>query len=428
MAKRYARDYAQQTQNPDLLAQFNQAVDDHPMMIGFTETPFQLTLLIYLLENNGLTDGLVQSLVTADQPLYLLYRSFFLCWLKKERDRKTSYMTDKEITDALQRIAQELYYGACCRIPYEDTAITGLLTFSSFSEDGAKMGIGFYHRSLCAYFYAESVFAAFRQGGAAIVNVLRQPLRNDITDYVRGAISTIRDEEELRRLQKNLMDTYLYTIQTDGLSLDDETRSLLDNLSGDGLFSLKNELIYFVTRLPMLSEDIPAFVEQAYKYETDPYLKLDLAYGAVLTGPSWIPLEYAKALIPGSETDLIHRSWTLAYFGDVQGKPHQYKDVEAVPWPKARKARLDRFQSTKQKAIRFRILDFPILYCFYESRGWRDLNQVDLKIIQRAAVDCPQYTDEEKAYLKVQKDKLVSQYEKQLKQQTKAKRHILSLS
>lgn len=426
MAERYARNYAKQTRNEKLLEDFNKAMDVNPAMTGFTETPFQLTLLIYLLENDGLTGGVVQSLVTADQPLYLLYHAFFRCWLKKERARKTSCMTDDKIMDALQGIAQELYYGPCCSVRYQDTAITGLLTFSGFSEDGAKTATGFYHRSLCAYFYAESVFTAFQQGGAAVVRVLRQTLRNDITDYVRGAISTIRDEEELRRLQKNLMDIYLYTVRPDESSLDAETRSLLDNLSGEGLFSLKNELLYFVTRLPMLSKDIPEFVEKAYECERDPYLKLDLAYGAVLTGPSRIALEYAKTLIPGSEADLVHRSWTIAYFGDVQGKPHQYKDVENAPWPKARKARLDRFQSKKKKAIRFRILDFPILYCFYESRGWCDLNREDLKIIQAAAIDCKEYSEEEKAYLKEQKEKLVSKYEEQLKRQAAAGRRSLS--
>ena len=410
MAKRYAENYSRQTKNARLMEDFNRAMNDSPAMSGFAETPFQLTLLMYLLENHGLTGGVVRSLVTADQPLYLLYREFFRCWLKKERARKTSRLSDEEIMNALQKIAQELYYGLDCAVPYQDTAITGLLTFS---YDGTA-ATGFYHRSLCAYFYAESVFAAFQRGGAAVVRALRQTLRNDITDYVRGAISTIRDEEELRRLQKNLMEIYLYTIQPDGTSLDDETRSLLDQLSGEGLFSLKNELLYFVTRLPMLSRDIPAFVKRAYECEQDPYLKLDLAYGAVLTGPSEIALEYARSLVPGSRADLVHRSWTIAYFGDAPGKPHQYEDVENVPWPKARKARLDRFRSAKWKAVRFRILDFPILYCFYESRGWTDLNPEDLEIIRAADIDRAEYSREEKAYLKEQKEKLVSKYEERL--------------
>lgn len=415
MAKLYAERYSWQTQNTQLLKDFNRAVNNSQTISGFTETPFQLTLLMYLLENHELTGDVVQSLVTADKPLYLLYRAFFHCWLQKERARETSRMSDMEIMNALQDIAQELYYGLRCPVLYQDTAITGLLTFSYDST----VAIGFYHRSLCAYFYAESVFAAFQQGGAAVVRVLRQTLRNDITDYVRGAISTIMDESELYRLQENLMEIYLYTIRPDGTSLDDETRDLLDHLSKERLFSLKNELIYFVTRLPMLSEDIPAFVRRAYECEQEPYLKLDLAYGAALTGASEIALEYARSLIPGSEADLVHRSWTIAYFGDVSGKPHQYKDVEKAPWTKARKARLDRFKSTKQKAVRFRILDFPILYCFYENRGWIDLNHEDLEIIRAADIDREEYSKEEKAYLREQKEKLVSKYEERLAAQSK---------
>ena len=37
------------------------------------------------------------------------------------------------------------------------------------------------------------------------------------------------------------MDIYLYTVRPDESSLDAETRSLLDNVAGEGLFSLKNE-------------------------------------------------------------------------------------------------------------------------------------------------------------------------------------------
>lgn len=125
-------------------------------------------------------------------------------------------------------------------------------------------------------------------------------------------------------------------------------------------------------------------------------------------------MDYGEHLTPGSEADLVHRSWTMAYFGDVDDDPHHYKDTKNAQWSKARKARLDRFASSKDKARRFRLLDFPIMYCFYESRGWRDLNDADLMIIQSADIDCAEYDESEKMYLAVQKERLVSAYQEYL--------------
>lgn len=174
-----------------------------------------------------------------------------------------------------------------------------------------------------------------------------------------------------------------------------------------------------ITRLPPLAVGVDCFVAQAYKKEKDPYMKLDIAYGATLTGPSWVGLEYARSLIPGTESDLINRSWTLAYFGDVQANPYHYRDTGGCSWTKARSVRLKRFQSSKRKAIRFRILDIPLMYCFYESRSWCDVNEEDLRIIKCASVDDPEYTAEEKQFLAEQKEKLVSEYEKRLNGGTK---------
>ena len=84
-------------------------------------------------------------------------------------------------------------------------------------------------------------------------------------------------------------------------------------------------------------------------------------------------------------------------------------------WAKSRKARLDRFQSSKRKAVRFRILDFPLMYCFYASRNWADLNMEELNIIKCASIDDEEYSNEEMEFLAQQKEKLVYEYEKRLR-------------
>lgn len=76
---------------------------------------------------------------------------------------------------------------------------------------------------------------------------------------------------------------------------------------------------------------------------------------------------------------------------------------------------MKRFQSDKRKALKFRILDIPLMYCFYVSREWKDVNPKDFAIIKQTVVDHPIYTEEEKEFLREQKKQLVEEYEKNLR-------------
>lgn len=415
MVGRYVNTYAEKTRQFNLPDKFNLLVDKNEVLLELTKSPFQLALMLYLLENGELSLENRQIFDTANQTIYKLYNLFFLCWLKKERFRKTSTLTDDEVAEALRSIARKTYYGEECLVECDDTAVTDLLLFSSLDKNNKRVASGFYHMSFCAYFYADSIFEALKIGDVALIEALRYPLRNDVTDFVRSAITTIKHNNEIKKMQENLMLTYLQIINPEENDLSDEAKKLLSTLSEETIFYLKNEVIYLITRLPFPPDFIKDFVRLAYVCEKDPYMKLDIAYGAALTGPSCITLEYAKSLQPGEEADLVNRSWTVAYFGDVQENPYYYRDIYGCPWTKARNARLNRFQSSKYKAIRFRILDFPLMYCFYVSRNWRDVNNEDLSIIEKTQIDCKEYSEEEIEFLKEQKEKLITEYRKHLK-------------
>ena len=416
MVEKYVGNYAQQMQKPELSKQFMDVAKDNETVISFSQIPFQLTLLLYLLDNEELANKKWTQLESPNATVYDLYSQFFLCWLKKERHRVTSSLPEDDVKAELYRIAKELYYGNYCVTEHTDTAITDLLVSSNVANQTKKGKVykGFYHRSLCAFFYAKGLFDTMRTGGKLLIEELRQPLKNDVTDFVRGAIETIQSKEILRELQHNLMLIYRRAAHPRKLFCMTDMQKRIAKLSEEERFYLKNELVYLITRLPSLEAGVERFVKHAYKCEKDPYMKLDLAYGAVLTGPSRVALDYAKSLIPGSESDLVNRSWTVAYFGDVQANPYHYRDEENCSWTKAREARLKRFQSSNRKAVRFRILDFPLMYCFYESRKWNDINAEDLKIIENASIDNPEYSVEEKCFLQEQKQKLVSEYKKRL--------------
>lgn len=339
-----------------------------------------------------------------------------MCWVQREKGRGTSSIHMEQIKKELQQAAEMLYYGNECRIESEDTAVTDLLVFSYHDRNnGEKIATEFCHRSFCAFFYGKRVFESIRQGGIDLIQTIKQPLRNDVTDFVRAAIESVKYTEDLSVFKNNMMELYLQTEHMEQPRMDEESYAKLCTLSARRILYLQNELIYFITRLPELDEDIEKFLDEAYANTDNPYLKLDIAYGAVLTEHSRVGLEYAKSLKPGSDSDKINRSWTVAYFGDVQANPYLYQDTRKASWKKSREARLKRFQSDKRKALKFRILDIPLMYCFYVSREWKDVNPKDFAIIKQTVVDHPIYTEEEKEFLREQKKQLVEEYEKNLR-------------
>lgn len=411
MAHDFIEGYASVMKRPSILTEFDMLVCNNDTIKGFTKSPFQLTLLAYLLECKETDIAISEFFTRSDQTLYSLYNVFFQCWQKKEHNRKTSYLSGQKIREELWKISNKLYYNSVCEIFCDDTAVVDLLSFTGLGC--GHIANGFYHRSFCAFFLADKVFHAVKQGGAKLFEALKIPLRNDVTDFVRSAISG-SSKEEIVNIQRNLIYAYRQIDDIENDFLSEDVRNTILGMDEKDLFTLKNELIYLVTRIPDPTGTIPNFLEEINLKNKDPYILLDIAYAATLTGPAQIALDYAKTLEPGSQNSFINRSWTLAYFGDVQANPHEYQDTQKVPWTKSREARLRRFQQTNNKALRFRILDFPLLYCYYVDRDWEDVNETDYKIIANTDIINSVFSEEEKVFLKQKKEQLLQEFETHL--------------
>ena len=52
---------------------------------------------------------------------------------------------------------------------------------------------------------------------------------------------------------------------------------------------------------------------------------------------------------------------------------------------------------------------------FYVSRSWQDVNEDDFQILKNTDICCAEYSEEEKLFLQEQKQKLLQEFEKQLK-------------
>lgn len=76
-AEEYVRIYAKKTDQQMLQKKFHAQVQGNDTLLGFIASPFQLTLLVYLLEDGTLLpDAFTQSLVAADLTIYKLYEAF----------------------------------------------------------------------------------------------------------------------------------------------------------------------------------------------------------------------------------------------------------------------------------------------------------------------------------------------------------------
>ena len=266
--------------------------------------------------------------------------------------------------------------------------------------------IEFCHRSLSAFFIANDVLDALKKGGLSLCEALLHPLKDDVTAFIRSASQTLSDEE-IVCMQNKMIDLYEKIIYHN-------VEPYLEGLTDDDLFCIKNGIIYLISRIREVGDAPKEFLSKANIVETDPYMKLTIAYGAATLGIKDIALEYAKGYSIDSISSFVTRSCSLVYYGDVQGNPYKYRDDCIVPWNKSRNIRLQHLLSDNEKDIRFRILDIPLLYCFYASRNWKDVNLTDLKILKSAKIKGLTYNKDEEAFLKHKLDELISEYQKHL--------------
>ena len=128
-------------------------------------------------------------------------------------------------------------------------------------------------------------------------------------------------------------------------------------------------------------------------------------------------MNYAKSISNGSIDAITNRAWTVIYFGDVNDRdPYKYKDDEKRSWKNARKARIKRFtrKNPRLKDYRFRLFDIPLFYSFLKDRKWNNISMKEYEILR--SVDFPKhiFTNDEIAFLKKEKQKLLVNYKKHL--------------
>lgn len=364
--------------------------------------PLLITMLLFVMEEDD-THSLYNE--------YDLLDRFVFLWFKREESRGTSNIRYEAFLEYMYDIAINVYERQKLALEVEDSAVKGLLV----TENKGRVLIkGFYHRNLCIYFIVKQIIETIKMGDLPLIKFLARAFLNDVTSFAQEAFEGL-PWVDMERMYFNLFNTYKQIYEPESCYLSEDAREYIKKMDACHLLKLKDEIIYFITRLPNI--DPQDFFEYAVQRVDDPIIRLGLAYGLGLKQYHTYAMEFVRQLVPGSQEELLNRSWTVAFFEDVNASVYTYRDIYQCKWTISRTVRLERLKKDTDRAYRHRLFDIPLLYCFYTNRNWRNcVSEEDFEIIKTCDIDWDKYTDEEKTFLQEQKQKLVSAYEKVLRQ------------
>ena len=397
--------YAAIIEKPNLQEKIEQLLGMGPDVPRMKTNPFQLALLVFLAESDDTNP------ITG---VYDLYEKFLNKWFEHELLHGRCRDNTAIILQSLRCAAGKIYAGE--DFVFEDvannnTAVSELLITYKKDIIGNPIANKFYHRSLAAFLLAQNVVEAMQRDDVErLKELLRHKLKDDVTNFIGSCFATLSANNK-EVIKKNLIKFYSATQEND------------DNLS------VKEQTIYYLTRLGVNVDNFLLNIVQSNPRNR--IMKLTLAYGCVLSENLLLrryALEYAKSLCDNSENAITNRAWTVVYFGDVIAEsedaknidPYTYRDTIKGSWRNARNARSARFTREKPrlKDYRFRLFDIPLFYSFLKDRGWDELSEKEMNILEDVTFPDNIFTSEEIVFLEQTRKELVLEYRKRLSGET----------
>lgn len=232
------------------------------------------------------------------------------------------------------------------------------------------------------------------------------PNSDEITNIVRKQLNNL-STNDLKSIQLFLYD--IFNSCYNGNLFNTTTCIKLPKLTSSTLFLLKENIIYYLGRLPLLP-DI-----KAYKLDNDLHIKLNITFSSLSTFDERIERDFISKVSPGNNYDLLIRSWTLAFFSNCK-TPYDFQDTHNDDWSKAKTPRLKRLAINSidnpkfLKAMSFRALDLLVLYLFLENRKTDVLTKAESAIVSNSFIEYPKFSKTKIQFLKSLKEKLGAKY------------------
>lgn len=372
---------------------------------SLTERPLFATMILFAAEDSKINDVYNE---------YELIGLFLNKWMERERREKRIVFDREAVYKALRDIALSVYLRTNKRPKYhmQIRVFRDLLVMSD-SNDGADI-LSFYHREFLVYFIVNALIDAALDHPDKILWWFSQTFYDDITNLIKPVLARM-DRDDIERIYNNLFSVYRQTYEkTNDVS---ETFKALGLPPEESFLKLRDEVLYFILRLKLPDIDYNTFVRYAYENSSDTMLFLGIAYGMAAIDPNnRYTLEFAKKLEPGKKNkeEIRNRGWGICFFGDVDGNGYTYDDSEGKPWNKLRENRLKRLSDNEKKYVT-RVLDIPLLHCFYASRGFRDCTSFrDYAIIKNTDISRPCFDKEQQAFMQERRSQLVYEYRRKL--------------
>ena len=255
--------------------------------------------------------------------------------------------------------------------------------------------------------YSKELVDALLHERVTVIQLLNNENTNDITDSVREETSELNKQEQ-EKISFVLNELLLQFYEN---SHDSKFHKTIKNLDEDSKFLIKENLIYYIGRLG--NDDSKEIVSKCYHLETNHLHKMNVAFSACLLGNQEIELDFISKITPGSKYDLIIRSWTMAFFKNVEN-PYKYVDHAEDDWSAAKKPRIIRLQINEinhkkyNKAMAFRLFDLTVLYNFCKNRSFHDLTDEEYEIIERCISKSPIVSLEKEEKIEEMKRKILS--------------------
>lgn len=236
-------------------------------------------------------------------------------------------------------------------------------------------------------------------------------LNNNLTDKVRENLALLSEQEflEIKDFLNKLLNL-LYKGQLYEMNIDSNESDIIEKLTEQEKFKLKETVIYFMGRIPVKVDlDI---LKKAYYLENNKYVKMNIAFSTFQMFDEKIELDFIEKLTTNDEYNEMIRSWTMAFFKN-EINPYDYKDKSEDDWTPAKTPRINRLKINEKenpkfkKAMAYRLVDLVIMYLFIENRGKSSLTNEEKEIIRNAIVDFEHYSENKKQIINDFKKKLL---------------------
>ena len=188
-------------------------------------------------------------------------------------------------------------------------------------------------------------------------------------------------------------------LRVNSIRIPRETKEYFKSLSDDDKKVVRNEIYFFLARLPQNQNNHNSqflqILQVAYQYEPDVRVRRTIAISATILGDENLELKYAREILYDSNSNLIDRSFTLVYYQDVShSNPFTYIDNNVSQWTNSRKSRINRLKSNDEKSQRMRSFDLITILNFVKSRNEYTLTQDEYNIIMSCQINCSIYSNE----------------------------------